>query len=880
MEFLYTLLFIYISCIYSQETIIPFDRPVSIVMTMIVRDEAVNFNANLELWLPVVDYFVFMVDSRTTDGSNSTIVNILDGRAKGYKIFDYLFDGFGSARTESLQKAYEYFPQATHVWISDPDWRPDTTTMKLEDINIANADVYRFLIYDRNGETTRRIDWLLKNREGLAMRYALHEVLDIGARYDWVPIDWVCYEIEKPGSWHSTVGHGNSMSAKRYLFDLELLYKDVETYGHDPHTHYYLGVTHEAYAEKLLKSGIELTNEDVTAIQHHIEKAIYYLKLRATSEYNDEFPEERWGVMLMLGSIYGSLDPDFTKAEHWLSMCRDYNPRQVECTRALVSLYLGYGMPDEAIDTVSDLIRTDAQARIMLNHFNLWSCDVPAIVYQTLLIKFRLQRDRFESVEFKYILVLKVMIESEFCRSNAIELPPDEYGILQAMSLTYEYSTSASAEELCNDKELMHYIHNERITLQPCESIKTLITSIDTCSVFNQHLQPSGHENQLIHQQKTGQDPIGIASIPEIVHFILGGETTRLRMIEPSKRFRVLFIQPSSTSAILTMLKLSFSRLDSGIQMAVLASSQMIEKILSTIKSCEPDLLGLGILDLHTLNDGDLLTHSSGNQLLHVDTLNGPFDYIDINGCHETMLLSAASVPINEQLINLLKIADDLLSPEGVIGLTAFALNKHVTSVQSLLKFQNKKIHEPFSTEASRLIESYLESESLSVYKEDKDWIKWMSSEINDVTFTQSTLIEMMDDIDLQPMTWFPTAFSNPYEELDDYNIRKYWSYGMSEEQFVHQFMPTFRIGVYISRQGADIIGRMSVESLLKPGTDISKVHVLDRSGGSLGLYFHGAAERGAAMLSKVYHRQIQTFSNKLSYVVMPYELPGIRSNK
>ena len=41
---------------------------------------------------------------------------------------------------------------------------------------------------------------------GLAMRYHLHEVLDIGDRYDWKVLNWEVREIEKPGSWHTTVG--------------------------------------------------------------------------------------------------------------------------------------------------------------------------------------------------------------------------------------------------------------------------------------------------------------------------------------------------------------------------------------------------------------------------------------------------------------------------------------------------------------------------------------------------------------------------------------------------------------------------------------------------------------------------------------------------
>ena len=271
----------------------------SVVMTFIVRDEAVNIRSNLPLWANVIDYFVFMVDERTSDGTESAIAEVL-GKRIPFEIVYHRFEGFGSARTKSLANAWKYYPQATHVWIADPDWKPDLSTINKSDLDMVN-DAFRFLIYDRNGISTRRCDWLLRHREGLAMRYHLHEVLDIGETYSPVAIPWVVHEIEQAGSWHTTVGHGHSMSAQRYMFDLEMLMKDVQVYGHDPHTHHYLGITHQAYAEKLMQSnGFVITNET----QHHMDEAVKYLTLRILSTYRDEFMEERWACMYSLGTLY------------------------------------------------------------------------------------------------------------------------------------------------------------------------------------------------------------------------------------------------------------------------------------------------------------------------------------------------------------------------------------------------------------------------------------------------------------------------------------------------------------------------------------------------------------------------------------------------
>ena len=76
------------------------------------------------------------------------------------------------------------------------------------------------------------------------------------------------------------------MSAKRYEFDLDLLHKDLALYGHDPHTHYYLGVSYEAFAKESLK---QFSPQQINQLPKHvntsISEAIKYLKLRALSTY-------------------------------------------------------------------------------------------------------------------------------------------------------------------------------------------------------------------------------------------------------------------------------------------------------------------------------------------------------------------------------------------------------------------------------------------------------------------------------------------------------------------------------------------------------------------------------------------------------------------
>ena len=393
-----SLLFIsFIACCYGWQSASGSTTP-SLAITMICRDEAVNFKTNLPGWLDIVDYFVFLIDERTSDNSVEVIRSILSPVNKDYVILPYNFTGFGPARTLSLETTWEKFPQASHVLIADPDWIPDISTMDIYDL-ADPADVFRFTAYDRNGYTKRRMDWLLRHREGLAMRYNLHEVLDIG-HYNVKSISWEVREVEKPGSWHTTVGHQNSMSAERYKFDLALLYKDLDLYYHDPHTHYYLGVTHEAYANKLI-TVLGLHHPEV---QRNLDQGIKFLELRATTLYDDEFVEQRWAVMLQLGVAYTytkvcllslcvlffsvsyyhcftiyAPQRDDLKATYWLNMCRDYKPSHSECALALCQMHMKLGQLSAALVEIHAVLQLEHEERQMLEYLNQRDCKIPAM---------------------------------------------------------------------------------------------------------------------------------------------------------------------------------------------------------------------------------------------------------------------------------------------------------------------------------------------------------------------------------------------------------------------------------------------------------------------------------------------------------------------
>ena len=233
---------------------------------------------------------------------------------------------------------------------------------------------------------------MLRHREGLAMRYHLHEVLDIGY-YTWADTGWVVDEIEQNGTWHSELGHVDSFDAKRYQFDLTMLEKDKAMYEQDPHVDYYLGVTHHAYADKLLEkldrnrevfSDIE-KERLLVEVDEHLHKAVRHLKTRSTSTYEEEFNEQRWGSMMLLGSSYIERrwsGYSTTHAIKWFKACKDFSPAQFECAAHLIRVYMQSQLPKDALNEAQALSRTDTEARIMLNTISGPQCVLPAVLVE------------------------------------------------------------------------------------------------------------------------------------------------------------------------------------------------------------------------------------------------------------------------------------------------------------------------------------------------------------------------------------------------------------------------------------------------------------------------------------------------------------------
>lgn len=92
------------------------------------------------------------------------------------------------------------------------------------------------------------------------------------------------------------------------------------------------------------------------------------------------------------------------KAIYWLSLCRDYNPRQSECSLALCELYVRLGQIEPALKELHGILRQGSEKRAMVEYLNHWECKVPAVVVQLFSIK--AQTKGLTSEEAKYFFLM------------------------------------------------------------------------------------------------------------------------------------------------------------------------------------------------------------------------------------------------------------------------------------------------------------------------------------------------------------------------------------------------------------------------------------------------------------------------------------------
>lgn len=651
------------------------------------------------------------MDYRNSDDSKQVIANIIKDNSK-FTIFDHNFTDFGTARTTSLEQAWQSYPQATHVLISDPDWKPET--IKKNELDFVH-DVFRFKIFDRNGNTYRQMDWLLRHRKGLRMRYAIHEVLDIGM-YSLKLINWVLHEIEQPGSWHTKVGHGNSMSFNRYLFDISLLQRERDMHGHDPHTHLYLGITHHAVVEHAPP------DFPVDQLNFHKTEAIKYLSLRATSKYDSEFPDERWTVLYSLGLLHQYNINDFNAATKWFKICSEYDKTKIECPIALTKLYLAAGSLDNAITTFYSLLqkKVKSQGDDYLTFFRLEQCNVPILGLEVLLYKLQLYTDQSSRnvvEDIKLMLLFTHMIRDPICgttdpdilKADALAIVENAINVQGLPSSVFKNLLTLSVDKLCNDQDFFNYIHSNNFNIHPCSQLTAASEKINVCSRPFELDMPSSEELQV----SFFGEAIGAANIFDIIHHIHGGNASKLNCLQMP--YRILFAEYFNDKNIYNLIGFrSRHQIIKSMEIVIITNDDRSTKILETIKQCGYSTKEIKVIN-KTLDEYlKMFSTSPPSQL---------FDYIEYFG-------GLSKTPNYKAHLNGFQ---KLLNSDGVIGLTYFTKNIHQMKIKRLLENSNSSFHYPFSYESQRLVAQYLEDNGFNLFTKDSDLHNFLGGDIDKV---------------------------------------------------------------------------------------------------------------------------------------------------
>jgi len=790
-----------------------------VVMTMICRDEEVNLKTNLPLWLisDAIDYFVFLLDDRNVDASVATIESILGPTKKQYTIQSYRFEGFGPARTLSLQIAWRDYPHATHVLIADPDWRPDINTLDMNDLD-DTVDVFRFIAYDRNGITRRRMDWMLRQKQGLAMRYHLHEVLDIGY-YSVKDIKWVVHEIEQMGSWHTTVGHGNSRSSKRYGFDLNLLYKDLLTFGHDPHVHYYLGITLHAYAETLFV--------ETGSLNHNIiNEAVKYLEKRIYSVYTDEFIEERWACMYILGSVYSSLKRDYVSSVKWYSLCRDYNPKQAECSVALANLFLQNNLFDQASKEIEKVLQEELEERLMLNMIRTKQCDVPEIAAKILIIKGR--NNIISLQEWKYLILLIQMLENPLCLQDSVKLMEESRSISKTLNFYQDDGIFLNKLKFCEERDLQSYIRQQKYVIHPCEQFAEQIELEKSCGIFFSVLPPAVEEYQMNTNYKKF---IGAALPHDFIHHVYGGDGSFVFGRTEKSPYRILFAHYFDILMVQNLIGVfKLEKFENYLLTVVTEDIIIANQLRVQLSKC------LGFIDINLLRI-EIIELPLSEYLRNSSQDIPMFDYIEYNG----------GLSFDENYLDNLASLRNVLTTNGILGITYFQANRHSNSIKLHLESLNNSVMLPFSSDPVRYVQQYLSINKLDFMLNDEQLFTFLSGDINWKSartkrsmagrkwksYSRKQVVDTLSSLHLVDAAWVPTAYMHPYEEIKHYNVQRFKAVGLLEDLFLDEFFSGFRATVYAIRSdhGFFLDRLQPTEALFRHSSKCKNIYIVDRLG-------------------------------------------------
>ena len=86
-------------------------------------------------------------------------------------------------------------------------------------------------------------------------------------------------------------------------------------------------------------------------------------------------------------------------------MCRDYNPKQSECSIALCRLYITIGQIDPALEEIKLVLMQKKEDRLMLTTLKQWDCTVPSMVLDLFTLKAEIYGISSEEAMLYFLMV-------------------------------------------------------------------------------------------------------------------------------------------------------------------------------------------------------------------------------------------------------------------------------------------------------------------------------------------------------------------------------------------------------------------------------------------------------------------------------------------
>jgi hypothetical protein len=135
-------------------------EPGTLLLTMIVKNEAARLDTSLPAWAPLIDSWVIGVDRNNTDNTEEIILKHLGNVPGEILIVD--FDGMGPTWTKVVQHGLKKYPAVTHGILSDADFTPLASTLSKWDLD-RSVSKHTFTVLEADGTGTRVMDWIYRH---------------------------------------------------------------------------------------------------------------------------------------------------------------------------------------------------------------------------------------------------------------------------------------------------------------------------------------------------------------------------------------------------------------------------------------------------------------------------------------------------------------------------------------------------------------------------------------------------------------------------------------------------------------------------------------------------------------------------------------------